>query len=339
LVGGFPCQDYSIANTSKQTGGIYGKKGVLFWSIHAILKKKGRHAPKYLLLENVDRLLKSPTTQRGRDFAIMLASLSDLGYIIEWRVINAADYGYPQRRRRVFILAYKEGTKPYAKLKKQKNITTWLHKDGIMAKAFPVYVPTIKPDVFTIEGNLEHISNTFSKPNPQVSPFHNSGVMINRTVHTIKTTPKYKGKHTTLKDILIHDETLIPEQYFIPPKDIPKWKYKKGGKKLERISKLGHHYTYTEGPVTFPDSLDKPSRTIITSEGGSYPSRFKHVIQTKSGRLRRLLPIELERLNGFPDNHTQYMRNGKVTPDAKRAFMMGNGIVVGVVSKVGGILD
>ena len=103
LVGGFPCQDYSVAKQLAKSEGIEGKKGVLWWSIRDILEAK---RPKYALLENVDRLIKSPAKQRGRDFAIILASLADLDYMVEWRVINAADYGMPQRRRRVFIFAY-----------------------------------------------------------------------------------------------------------------------------------------------------------------------------------------------------------------------------------------
>ncbi|MFB6305431.1 MAG: DNA (cytosine-5-)-methyltransferase, partial [Flavobacteriales bacterium] len=76
LVGGFPCQDYSVAATLKNSGGIIGKKGVLWWEIYRILNEKGKNRPSYLILENVDRLLKSPATQRGRDFAVMLASLN-----------------------------------------------------------------------------------------------------------------------------------------------------------------------------------------------------------------------------------------------------------------------
>ncbi|MDE6436918.1 MAG: DNA (cytosine-5-)-methyltransferase, partial [Muribaculaceae bacterium] len=110
LVGGFPCQDYSVATTLKNSGGIEGKKGVLWWQIHRILREH-KNPPKYLLLENVDRLLSSPASQRGRDFAIILASLSDLGYYVEWRVINAADYGMPQRRKRTYILAFHKETK------------------------------------------------------------------------------------------------------------------------------------------------------------------------------------------------------------------------------------
>ena len=82
--------------------------------------------------------------------------------------------------------------------------------------------------------------------------------------------------------------------------------------------------------MTFPDDLDKPSRTIITGEGGSGPSRFKHVV--KVGRkYRRLTPIELERLNMFPDKHTEL----EGVSDSKRAFLMGNALVIGIVEKIG----
>ena len=113
LVGGFPCQDYSVASTLQRSGGLLGKKGVLWWQIHRILSEKKKR-PGMLLLENVDRLLVSPAGQRGRDFAVMLRSLADLGYAVEWRVINAADYGMPQRRRRVFIVGHHRNSPGYA---------------------------------------------------------------------------------------------------------------------------------------------------------------------------------------------------------------------------------
>lgn len=335
LVGGFPCQDYSVARTANQAKGIYGKKGVLWWSIFNILNKKGKNAPSFLMLENVDRLLKSPSSQRGRDFAVMLGSLADLGYIVEWRVVNAADYGFPQRRRRVFIMGYKKGTKAFNLIKKEKDIKNWIQKDGVIAKAFPVKKDSIKLEEFKIEGTLEKVSENFSSNKPSKSPFEISGVMIDRKVYTIKTTPDYKGKVTLLKDLIIHDENKIPKEFFIKDLDKKRWEYLKGGKKEERKSKGGFEYSYSEGPMVFPDSLDKPSRTIVTGEGGSSPSRFKHVIKTKSGKLRRLTPLELERLNMFPDNHTKMMLSGKITPDVKRAFIMGNALVVGVIEKLG----
>ncbi len=339
LVGGFPCQDYSVARTANQAKGIYGKKGVLWWSIYNILDKKGNNAPNFLMLENVDRLLKSPSAQRGRDFAVMLASLSDLGYIVEWRVINAAEYGFPQRRRRVFIMGYKNGTKVFNLLKKEKDIKSWISKTGVIAKAFPVKKEFSEFSEFTIEGDLEKISKDFSSKKPAKSPFEISGVMINRKVYTTKTYSDFKGKNTLLKDIIISDERKIPEEFFIQDKDLERWKYLKGGKKEKRKSKDGFEYDYSEGGMVFPDALDKPSRTIITGEGGSSPSRFKHVIQTKSGRLRRLTPLELERLNMFPDDHTRFMSGEKSTPDIKRAFIMGNALVVGVIKKLGSSLS
>lgn len=335
LVGGFPCQDYSVARTANQAKGIYGKKGVLWWSIYNILNKKKKSAPSFLMLENVDRLLKSPSGQRGRDFAVMLASLSDLGYIVEWRVINAADYGFPQRRRRVFIMGYKKGSKIYSLIKKEKSLKDWIYKNGVIAKAFPVKNETGSLNEFKIKGSLQKVSEEFSSHKPTKSPFEISGVMIDRNVYTKKIVPDYKGKQTLLKDLIIHDEKKIPEEYFIKDVDRKRWEYLKGGKKEERKSKSGFEYNYSEGPMVFPDSLDKPSRTIVTGEGGSSPSRFKHVIKTKSGKLRRLTPLELERLNMFPDNHTKHMQNGKTTPDVKRAFIMGNALVVGVIEKLG----
>lgn len=335
LVGGFPCQDYSVARTLNQAKGIFGKKGVLWWSIFNILKMKKDKSPDYLLLENVDRLLKSPSLQRGRDFAVMLSSLSDLGYIVEWRIINAADYGFPQRRRRVYIMGYKKGSKVYKSIISSKKIKKWIYKDGVMANAFNVKNTDIELDEFNLDGDLKKVSDNFSSDKPSKSPFENTGIMINRKVYTTNTTPEFNGERILLKDIIIKDERKIPAEYFIKNEDLERWKYLKGGKKEPRKSKNGFEYIYSEGPMSFPDNIDKPSRTIVTGEGGSSPSRFKHVIKTKSGRYRRLLPVELEKLNMFPENHTKFMVDGKLTPDVKRAFIMGNALVVGVIEKIG----
>lgn len=324
LVGGFPCQDYSVATTLKNSGGIEGKKGVLWWQIHRILSNQIA-PPKYLMLENVDRLLGSPASQRGRDFAIILASLSNLGYIVEWRVVNAAEYGMPQRRKRTYIFAFKTNSDIAQTF---TNADDWIYRDGIMANAFKVKIDDSKPTCFTINGSLSEISETFNNGKSQ-TPFKNSGVMINRVVHTVATTPDYFGPYVTLGDILLPDAD-VPEEFFIPDGDISKWKYAKGGKSEKRVNKTtGYEYNYSEGAMSFPDSTEKPSRTIITGEGGSSPSRFKHVILTNNGRYRRLTPIELERLNMFPDNHTEGSSN------MRRAFLMGNALVTGIVERLG----
>ena len=326
LVGGFPCQDYSVASTLSKSGGIEGKKGVLWWQIYRILNEKGDKRPNYLFLENVDRIINSPATQRGRDFAIILASLADLGYIVEWRIINAADYGMPQRRRRTYILAYKKGSAVANKVKDERD---WVLFEGVMAKAFPFEQKYRTDSVFTIDGTIKEVSDNFNKDKKD-TPFCNAGIMVNRKVYSVDADPRYEGPRQLLGDIIV-DEEFVPEEFFISEKDLPRWQYEKGAKKIHRVSKEGFEYDFSEGGMAFPDPLDRPSRTMITGEGGTAPSRFKHVIQTRSGRYRRLIPIELERLNMFPDNQTLHAE----VSDGRRAFLMGNALVCGIVREVG----
>ncbi|MCH8554268.1 MAG: DNA (cytosine-5-)-methyltransferase [Schleiferiaceae bacterium] len=326
LVGGFPCQDYSVATTLKNSKGLIGKKGVLWWSIHKIISEK-KNKPKYLFLENVDRLLISPSGQRGRDFAIILQSLNELGYAVEWRVVNAADFGMPQRRRRIFILAYLKGTAIYDCIKEVTPIE-WILEEGTLAEAFPVTSENILfPTEFKLEGDIVSISENFNKGRA-TGLFENTGLMINGSVTTLKTKPKYDGKFTILRDLIQNGE--VTSEFYIDKDDFDKWIYLKGPKKEMRKNSQGYEYQYSEGGMIFPDSLDKPSRTIITGEGGKSPSRFKHVIQTPKG-YRRLSPVELERLNMFPDDHTKLEK----VSDSKRAFFMGNALVVGVIEKIG----
>ena len=326
LVGGFPCQDYSVASTLSHSGGIEGKKGVLWWQIYRILQEKGEQRPHYLFFENVDRLLSSPAKQRGRDFAIILASLADLGYTIEWRIINAAEYGMPQRRRRIYIIGYYKGSTIEKKIEDFKN---WILFDGVMAKAFPLEQKNKLGSSFKIEGTIKEVSDNFNVKQKN-SPFGNTGIMANRQVYTIDTTPVYNGTYMTLGGNIV-DESLVPDNFFIPISDIARWEYEKGAKKIERTSKEGYKYIFSEGGMSFPDALDCPSRTIITGEGGASPSRFKHVIKTSSGRYRRLIPLELERLNMFPDNHTYHPD----VNDGRRAFLMGNALVCGIIQRMG----
>lgn len=325
LVGGFPCQDYSVAASLSRSGGIEGKKGVLWWQIYRILQEKGDAKPNYIFFENVDRLLNSPASQRGRDFAIILASLADLGYIVEWRVINAADYGMPQRRRRTYIVGYLENSPIANRIQKMKD---WVLYDGVMAQAFPFEQKSGISD-FEIEGSIKEVSDNFNKEG-KASPFGNAGMMAHRQVFSVDASPVYTGTNQTLGDILVN-ESFVPEDFFISEKDLPKWIYEKGAKKIDRVSKEGFKYTFSEGGMAFPDPLDKPSRTMITGEGGNAPSRFKHVVLTPSGRYRRLIPIELERLNMFPDNHTYHPE----VSDGRRAFLMGNALVCGIVELIG----
>lgn len=330
LVGGFPCQDYSVATTLKNSKGLQGKKGVLWWQIERILREKGDAAPAYLMFENVDRLLQSPSGQRGRDFAVMLASLAALGYAVEWRVINAADYGMPQRRRRIFFVGYKRGTALYAAAARSFEA---ILQEGVLSEAFPiapVLAPSVREGVLT--GDLVEISNTFGKANTSdIAPsFLDAGVLIGTTYYTTRVQPVFEGARTLLKDVLVPLGE-VPDAYRIPEEHMASWQYLKGAKRESRTNAAqGYSYTFTEGALAFPDPLDRPSRTVITGEGGPSPSRTKHVI-LHDGVFRRLLPVELERLNMFPDHHT----SAPDVTDSKRAFFMGNALVVGAIERMG----
>lgn len=321
LVGGFPCQDYSVARPLPHAKGIQGKKGVLWWEIYRMLELYGEGRPRYLILENVDRMLKSPASQRGRDFAIMLSCLANLGYSVEWRIINAAEYGFPQRRRRVFV---------YAELTQQRwNLKERLLKDGVQVNAFPVRTDSYNIQQFEIESGPYELSNSFGVELKK-SPFENAGVMQDFKVATTRVAPHFTGRYETLSDVLI-SESDVPEEFFIDEKDLPKWEYHKDGKRIDRISKVtGHTYQYAEGGMKFPDPIDRPARTILTSEGGGASSRAKHAIATPSGKIRRLVPDELDVLSGFPKGWT-----GTGMTDAQRAFCVGNALVVGVVRRLG----
>ena len=335
IVGGFPCQDYSVARSLQQAEGIEGQKGALWWSIIRLIQDKeaAENAPTVIFLENVDRLIHSPAKRRGRDFAIILQSLSDLGYSVEWRVINAADYGMPQRRRRTFILAYRNGSPLCHGI---DNPTEWIYTTGIMAEAFP-----IEPSNDTIEGqaikqnpewDLADISDHFNEETPQKRVFENAGTMVNGVFYTVKVRPRYDGPRITLGDIVAETpREEITEEFYLDINSIDSWRREKQGKRLERVSRAtGFKYLYSEGPMIFPDALDKPSRTIITAEGGQSVSRFKHVIEDPvNHRYRRLVPSELEQLDMFPRGHTE----GETA--VRRAFFIGNSLVCGIVERIG----
>ena len=328
LVGGFPCQDYSVAKTLNSAKGLKGKKGVLWWEILRLVEDQ---SPRFVFLENVDRLLKSPSAQRGRDFAVMLKTLGDAGYAIEWRVVNAAEYGFPQRRIRVFIVATK-----VSKRRKLKSPEEVISKTGILARALPIEKLDSPIKEVSLADEVGQISSRFNKSGG-TSPFYSAGYYVDGTAYTIKVQAKLASNSEVLGDV-IEPDSRVPEEYWVQEKRLKEWKYLKGAKSIKRTHKgSGVTYNYAEGKMAFPDLLSNPSRTILTGEGGTTPSRFKHIIKTKKG-YRRLTPVELERLNGFPDNWTKFDADGNQVSDAKRAFFMGNALVIGLIEKIGRVL-
>ena len=508
LVGGFPCQDYSVAKPKNAAKGIRGPKGVLWWSIERILRDV---RPNYVLLENVDRLINSPSANRGRDFAVILKGLDSLDYIVEWRIVNAADYGFPQKRRRIFILAYQKDSPAAKKIGATKlDADEAIDLKGLMALGLPCRPDSEKTCFDLTEYASDNELGAKYKAPAGKSPFFTAGFVINGKAWTkvVKAiTPK---KTTPLGKILLNPEQdTMPANsasFRVSPDVLPKWAYAKGRKNEPRRkaitvanflkSKLGitvpaksakqlpidlkmdtafdftfddktvrvslareevnyriavalnlkdatfdrpnaitrtqieqaqsnkeiwskveagavaiatdrafsllglkgkellgqvaakirpqvvkvvaeltkkdkavefsasgktikvdrdtlaantFAYGYKEGGLPFPDRVDGPGRTIITSEGGASVSRFKHVICeacasgkgqhktgadcVKAGKLRRLYPEELERMNGFSAEHSKTCRELKIS-DGKRAFFMGNALVVDAVRNI-----
>lgn len=329
LVGGFLCQDYSVSSSTSQYSEGQRKKGVLFWDIIDIVIMK---KPKYVLLENVYTLLKSPQKQQGRDFAILLASFRDAGYYVEWRVINAADYGFAQKRNRVFIFATREDTKYAEKLMALSSHDIIL-KDGFFVSEFqiegfselcPAFGETLPLDIVDISYNYS-------------AKFRNVGIMKKGEFYTVEVIPKsvpFKTLGEVINEAKIYQVDM--EKYYLSEEKILKngmttlemFEYLKGPKKIERVSNSGHLYTYSEGGLSFPDSLTIPSRTILTSEGTLH--RSSHVVRDPdTNRLRILTPVECELLNDFPPNWTFCI------PEKARYYCMGNALVVGLIEKMG----
>lgn len=322
LVGGFPCQDYSVAQTLASSKGIEGKKGVLWWAIEETLSIK---RPPFVLLENVDRLLLSPAKQRGRDFGMMLRCFYDLGYNVEWRVINAGEYGLPQKRRRIYIFAYHNSTSYYKKIAQVKDKDIIFNK-GLFVKEFPIYETYLELAESSVEAykDLVDLSNNFK------CNFYNAGVMTEGGIYSVKV----KADSNLIYPLRnVREEKKAPDKYFLSEEQINKFAYLKGSKKIPRTRPDGTPYYYSEGKMPFPDNLDSPARTMLTSEGGL--SRSTHVIEDfKTKKLRLLTPVECERINGFPDNWTNTGMS-----DKRRNFMMGNALVVGVIERIGNEIE
>lgn len=319
LVGGFPCQDYSVAHTLASSKGIEGKKGVLWWQIRDTLIAK--KAP-FCIFENVDRLLKSPAKQRGRDFGVILACLNELGYSAEWRVINAATYGAAQRRRRTFIYAYRNDTK-YGIMHLGVDAKDIILSEGLMAKAFPVS-ETSEIKSCELSSDIVEVSDHFA------FDFRAAGYMTSGKIFTADVT-EIEEKPILLGDILVKN---ADEKFFITDDErMAKWVYLKGAKKIPRTSANGHEYIFSEGPIAFPDPWDRPARTMLTSE--STLNRSTHVVcDPGKGKLRILTPVETERIQGFDDNWTN-----SGMPDRMRYFCMGNALVVPMITRMGKVLD
>ncbi|WP_288395822.1 DNA cytosine methyltransferase [uncultured Vagococcus sp.] len=324
LVGGFPCQDYSVASSGAE--GLYGKKGVLWWDIKDVIEEKW---PQYIFLENVDRLLTSPgvkSNNPGRDFGMMLRTLSDLGYGVSWKMINAADYGFPQRRRRTFIFAFREDT--VFKNIVKKSIT----EDKVLEylQEMPPFSSSLKNkntcDLQQIDLNQYKTLIDFSDKFKIKRGFRKTGIMIDGQAYTADYEPELRDIATLESIIKPNEEN---ESLYLTQEKIDKFKQLKNGFQTIKTSKTGHSYKYGMGKMVFPDPINLPARTMVTSE--HTVSRMSHVVKDPGNkRLRVISPQEAELINTFPPDWTKL----EGVTESNRYFTMGNALVVDLVKEI-----
>jgi DNA (cytosine-5)-methyltransferase 1 len=280
---------------------------------------------------------------------------------VEWRVVNAEDYGYPQRRRRVFLYASRQ-VQQLAELGAVADSLSidprrWVKQiddlgarqvvdSGVLAGALECRLADApRADIVSLGATADEVDpyDISERWGPyRVSPWRNAGIMVGGVAWTADVTSTYDGERHTLGDMLLPIEVVRERfpQFLIPSEElgapstldhehdldlgiVGTWRYLKGAKKVPR-----GRYHYAEGAIGFPEPLDRAARTVLTGEGGRSPSRFKLVVE-QDGFHRRLTPVELERLNMFPDGWTEGMSDGR------RAFMVGNALVLGIVDRIG----
>lgn len=327
LVGGFPCQDYSVASSGAK--GFYGKKGVLWWDIKEVIEAKW---PQFIFLENVDRLLTSPgvnSDQPGRDFGMILRTLSDLGYGVSWKMINAADYGFPQRRRRTFIFAFREDTKVKLDAKEvigknESEITEFIKSMAPLSNTLKIKTlgKLTKVDLYKYQ-SLSDFSDNFKLK----KAFRRTGLMIDGSVYMADYEPIVREPRT-LADII--EPNAENQELYLTPEKKKKFEELKGAFRTTKISRTGYEYKYGMGSIAYPDPLNKPARTMVTSE--HTVSRMSHVVEDPgNGRYRVISPQEAELINTFPKDWTKL--EGVSNPN--RYFTMGNALVVNLVKEIG----
>lgn len=332
LVGGFPCQDYSVASSSAK--GLFGKKGVLWWDIRDVVKAK---FPQFILLENVDRLLASPgvtSKQPGRDFGMILRTLADLGYCVSWKMINAADYGFPQRRRRTFIFAARKDTAYYSELRAstihgEASVGAYIKGMAPLSSGMKIdSLDTVhKVDLYRYQ-SLSEFSDKFSYK----KGFRRTGMMVAGQVY-MANYEAVKKTQTNLGSVIRPNNP--DNNLWLRGERLARMKQMKSGFQMTKTSRRGDYtYRYGMGDMRFPDSLELPARTMVTSEHTI--SRMSHVIQDPGNHEYRLLsPEETEQINTFPAGWTEL--EGVSNP--QRYFTMGNALVVNLVRDIGKEID
>lgn len=299
LCGGFPCQTFSIAG---RRGGFSDTRGTLF---HEIARLAASKRPTYLLLENVKGLL---SHDNNRTFQTILRTFDELGYDLQWQVLNSKNFGVPQNRERVFIVGCLRGSTP-------PQIFPFREGNGFYNQK--------------ITGKQETREGICSTIDARYGAIRNSGETY--IVPTIRASDHKKGDNTTLIGT------------YRTHKDGGGFRELKKGISPTipaRAREDGSGQPVIAIPVLAPDRLEKKQNGRRFKEDGD-PS-FTLTAQDRHGtfdgmKIRRLTPIECERLQGFPDGWTEQgiMKDEQVTiSDTQRYKCLGNAVTVNVVYEV-----
>jgi DNA (cytosine-5)-methyltransferase 1 len=317
LVGGFPCQAFSVAGKRR---GFNDCRGTLFFEIARVLKDK---RPRYFLLENVKGLL---SHDKGKTFQTILEVLTNLGYFVEWQVLNSKDFGVPQNRERVFIVGHfgggggrkvfpisRSNSKTVSKTLMDINqaqrvygtdgcsITLKALGGGQGAKTGLYAVPTTKEgNVHTIDANYgKGCNNRLDKGRRTqiIEYFKKDKCQSNRIYKTTGISPTLpsRGKNTGQNSPMMAIPVLTPD-----------WENKRqNGRRFK--------------------TNNEPSFTLTAQDKHGVYDGF---------RIRRLTPVECERLQGFKDNYTKYGCDGSEISDTQRYKCLGNAVTVNVVEAI-----
>jgi len=287
LVGGFPCQAFSIAGKRK---GFDDTRGTLFFEIARVLRDK---KPRYFLLENVKGLL---SHDKGKTFQTILEILNELRYDVSWGIYNSKNYGVPQNRERVFIKGYlrgKCGREILHQTRNSKEVNGKLIKLNNKAQAQTIY---------DINGLATCLSANGGGQGGK------TGLYKIDKIGNVSPTGHHNGDVFSTKGI---SRTLCARDYKDPVK--------------------------IAQPVLTPERINKRQNGRRMKEDGE-PS-FTLTATDKHGvydgyRIRKLTPIECERLQAFPTNWTKYGADGELISDTQRYKCCGNAVTTSVITAI-----
>ncbi len=294
VAGGFPCQDYSVAGNR---AGLLGDRGALWWQFLRVIDEA---KPDLVFGENVPGLLSS---DGGAAFRSIIMSLVELGYSVAWRVLDLRYFGVPQRRRRVFIVgtrvASSSGGRAGSRIF-EPDCLPWNSEKGREEGEGSAWIAG------TLSAN--------GGGRPASSTGHETSFLVPWTVGTLAANA---GGLTRPAGNANEPDFCIPE--------IAQCLLAKGNDPQDpSLATYLPVTAFTCSEQANSYAWERPHYPTITAQQPSDSSNIQHGIR-QGARVRRILPIEAERLMGLPDNFTEFGADGEKISNSARYKMLGNG--------------